>query len=75
MMVKKGTKRTLDFITTLIVSIFFLVLASGMAAGAIAFQGFLAFIPPLAVVIIGWIFIVLIIINVITSFINLFTKR
>lgn len=73
-MTKKAIKKAWNFGTTLVVTIFFLVLASAMASGALVFQGWLSFIPSWVAIVVGWIFIVLILLNLAMSIWNFFTK-
>ena len=74
--VKKSVKKMWDFISTLIVSVFLLVLAVSVATGALNLQaiGWLSWIPLIVSKIVGWVFIIAVLVNVATSIWNLFTK-
>ncbi len=74
MKMEKGIKKAWDFGTTLIVSVFFLVLAGSMTTGTLGLPTWLGAIPEIVPVIVGWIFIVLVGLNLIMSIWNLFTK-
>lgn len=74
-MVKKKVKQMWDYLTTVLVSIFLLIIAVAMASGGFSVTGvaWLAWMQP-AVAVVGWIFIVLSIANIATSTWNLFMK-
>lgn len=72
---KKNVKKWWDFGTTLVVSLFFLILAISMTTGTMPLPSWMpAAQSAIAAKVIGWIFIVSIAANIVTSVINLFTK-
>ena len=73
---KKKTTKFLDFLTTTITSFFFLIIAVAMTSGGLSVAGvsWLAWLEP-AVPYVGWIFIAVIIFNVVMSTWNLFVKK
>ena len=71
---KKTGKKIIDFVSTLVISIFFLVLAGSMASGTLGLPTWLGVIPSIVPMIVGWVFIVFVLLNLFTSIWNLFTK-
>ena len=74
-MVKKALRKAWDFGTTLVITVLFLVIAGSLASGTLGLPTWLGFVPAWIPVVVGWILVVSVLLNLVMSIWNLFTKK